>query len=187
MVAIYLNKSGFSVVESNSIMAMFEVGGFFGALAAGWISDLVFKGKRGQINIIYMVGILVCILGFWMYTSHSIIISGIMLFFIGFFIYGPQFMIGLAAIELSHIEAAGTVTGFLGLCGYLGTAISGAPVGYIVQYHGWSVLYLILALLGVVSVLCLIPAWNKRSRSDTIKKPKKPKRSKIIKQKPKFA
>ena len=57
-------------------------------------------------------------------------------------------MIGLAAIELSHIEAAGTVTGFLGLCGYLGAAISGGPVGFTIQHYGWHALFGSLALLG---------------------------------------
>ena len=85
--SIYLHEKGLSIPMSNTIMSAFEIGGFLGALAAGWISDLVFKGKRGQINVIYTSGIFLCILVFWLLNTNNIVVSVILMFFVGFFIY----------------------------------------------------------------------------------------------------
>ena len=36
---------------------MFELGGFIGALVAGWGSDKLFNGNRGPMNLIFAAGI----------------------------------------------------------------------------------------------------------------------------------
>lgn len=45
-------------------------------------------------------------------------------FTIGFFVFGPQMLIGMAAAECSHKEAAGAATGFVGLFAYLGASLA---------------------------------------------------------------
>ena len=44
--------------------------------------------------------------------------AGGVLLTIGFFVFGPQMLIGMAAAECSHKEAAGAATGFVGLFAY---------------------------------------------------------------------
>jgi sugar phosphate permease len=39
-------------------------------------------------------------------------------------VFGPQMLIGMAAAECSHKEAAGAATGFVGLFAYLGASLS---------------------------------------------------------------
>jgi OPA family glycerol-3-phosphate transporter-like MFS transporter len=61
------------------------------------------------------------------------------LIMIGFFIYGPIMMIGLHALDLVPKKAAGTAAGFTGFFGYfLGSAPSGAGVGWIAHTWGWD-------------------------------------------------
>jgi OPA family sugar phosphate sensor protein UhpC-like MFS transporter len=38
--AVYLNERGASIVSADTAMAFFEIGGFLGSLAAGWMSDI---------------------------------------------------------------------------------------------------------------------------------------------------
>lgn len=43
-------------MTANSAVTMFELGGFIGALVAGWGSDKLFNGNRGPMNLILLPG-----------------------------------------------------------------------------------------------------------------------------------
>lgn len=94
---------------------------------------------------------------------------------IGFLIFGPQMLIGVAAAELSHKKAAGASTGFIGFIAYLGFAASGYPLTKIMESSGWNGFFIALAICGVVSVLLLLPMWaiktNPKFMSDEKKAP----------------
>lgn len=55
----------------------------------------------------------------------SYVMQATCFFTIGFFVFGPQMLIGMAAAECSHKEAAGAATGFVGLFAYLGASLAG--------------------------------------------------------------
>lgn len=99
---------------------MFELGGFIGALVAGWGSDKLFNGNRGPMNLIFAAGILLSVGSLWLMPFASYVMQATCFFTIGFFVFGPQMLIGMAAAECSHKEAAGAATGFVGLFAYLG-------------------------------------------------------------------
>src|SRR4029077_5156131 len=84
----------------------------------------------------------------------------IIMFCIGFSIFGPQMMIGLAAAELSHKRAAATSTGFAGFFAYIGAACAGYPLGTITQSWGWEGFYWALFFCCIISILLLIPLWS---------------------------
>lgn len=130
-------------------------------LLAGWLSDKISKGKRGPMNVIFSLGLLFSIIGMW--YSHSYTwwwLDGSFLFIIGFFLFGPQMMIGLAAAELSHKKAAGTASGFAGWFAYFGAAFAGYPLGKIAQDWGWQGYFLALLLCTLVALLLFLPTWN---------------------------
>jgi OPA family sugar phosphate sensor protein UhpC-like MFS transporter len=158
--AVYLHQKGASLVESNAVMSCFEIGGFFGSLFAGWCSDLLFQGRRGPVNVLYALGIVFSIVAFWKIPGASVWLHSAAVFMIGFLVFGPQMLIGMAAAELSHRDAAGTSTGFLGLFGYLGAALSGAPIGYIIQRFTWQGFFVTTMVCSLLSILFLLPLWN---------------------------
>ena len=82
------------------------------------------------------------------------------MFVIGFLIFGPQMLIGIAATELSHKKAAGTATGFVGWLAYIGAATAGYPLGKITQEFGWYGFFAVLVFCGVVSVALFLPLWS---------------------------
>ncbi|VEI48277.1 regulatory protein UhpC [Actinobacillus equuli] len=50
---LYLTETHhYDLLQANTVIAFFEIGGFLGALFAGWGSDKFFKGNRTQMNII---------------------------------------------------------------------------------------------------------------------------------------
>lgn len=159
--ALFLVESkGYSSIGANGCVSLFEVGGFFGSLAAGWSSDRLFGAKRGPINVLFTVGMLGFIGIFWMIPAGYSFLDSVLMFFIGFAIFGPQMMIGLAAAELSHKKAAATSTGFVGFFAYIGAAFAGYPLGTITQGWGWEGFFWALLACCVISTLLLIPLWS---------------------------
>lgn len=164
MQTFLMEEKGFSLLVSGSCMFWFEIGGIFGSLTAGWMSDTMFKGKRGPVNVLFSFGVLLTLLALWFAPSGSVVLFSSMMFFIGFLIFGPQMLIGMAAAELADKEAAGTATGFAGLFAYSGAAAAGWPVGRITQDFGWTGFFMLLSICGLIAVAFLLPLWGKRAR-----------------------
>lgn len=159
--ALFLVESkGYSSIGANGCVSLFEVGGFFGSLVAGWSSDRLFNAKRGPINVLFAIGMFFFIGIFWFIPEGYIVLDSLVMFCIGFAIFGPQMMIGLAAAELSHKKAAATSTGFVGFFAYIGAACAGYPLGSITQWWGWEGFYWALLICCIISVLLLIPLWS---------------------------
>lgn len=159
--ALYLNEmKGYSIIGASGCVSMFEVGGFFGNLAAGWGSDRLFKAKRGPINVLFSLGSLLSILFFWYIPAGYPILDSIALFLIGFMIFGPQMMIGIAAAELSHKKAASSSTGFVGTFAYIGAAVAGYPLGRVAEDWGWEGFFWVMAICCLVSIILLLPLWS---------------------------
>lgn len=164
-VQLYLmEEKGFTLMVAGSCVFWFEIGGIFGSLAAGWLSDTIFGGKRGPVNVLFSLGIIGVLFALWLVPSASLVLVSVLMFLIGFLIFGPQMLIGMAAAELAEKESAGTATGFAGLFAYAGAAAAGWPVGKVTQDFGWSGFFILLAICGVVAVGFLLPLWGKRAK-----------------------
>ena len=163
-IQLYLMEDkGYTLMLAGSCVFWFEIGGIFGSLAAGYLSDTVFKGRRGPVNVLFSVGIIATLFALWFVPSASLILVSTVMFLFGFLIFGPQMLIGMAAAELADKEAAGTATGFAGLFAYTGAACAGWPVGRITQDFGWPGFFLLLSICACVAVLLLLPLWSKRA------------------------
>ena len=103
--------------------------------------------------------IVLSVIGFWYDPGHSLFIYSTWIFLIGFLVFGPQMLIGIAAAELAHKEAAGTSTGFVGLFAYIGAAMAGFPLGFITQHFGWHGYFLTVLICAVGATFLLIPLW----------------------------
>jgi len=155
-----VESKGYSYLVAGSCVFWFEIGGFFGSLVAGWGSDFLFKGRRGPINIIFTTAVLLVVYLMWKIPTNKIFIDSLFVFLIGFFIFGPQMLIGVAAAELSHKKAAGTATGFIGWFAYIGAAMTGGPMGAIIKKHGWEGYFVILILSAIIALVGLLPLWK---------------------------
>lgn len=158
--AVYLTEHGYSLVNADGCLSLFEIGGFFGSLAAGWISDYWFSGMRGQTNAIFGFLTIAAVLALWMIPGNIFILHASCIFLIGFAVFGPQMLIGVAAAELSHKQAAGASTGFIGLFAYLGAALSGLPIGLVLQNLGWSGFFMVLTICSAIAAILLLSMWS---------------------------
>lgn len=159
--ALFLVETkGYSSIGANGCVSLFEVGGFFGSLAAGWSSDYLFGARRGPVNVIFAIAMLLFIALFWFVPPGYTLLDSIAMFCVGFAIFGPQMMIGIAAAELSPKRAAATSTGFVGFFAYIGAACAGYPLGTITQNLGWDGFNVALLFCCAISVLLLAPLWS---------------------------
>ena len=103
-----------------------ELGGLLGSLVAGRISDWYTAnspggavGKRIQVVMAYLIGVAAMLLAFWAVPAGFPLAQSAIVFMIGFFLYGPQMLIGLCGAEIVGRRSVGASEGFLGWIAYL--------------------------------------------------------------------
>jgi OPA family sugar phosphate sensor protein UhpC-like MFS transporter len=158
-----IETKGYSPLAAGACVFWFEIGGFFGSIASGWSSDWIFKGKRGPVNVIFTFFVLFAVWWFWKNQLNLVVVDSALLFAVGFFVFGPQMLMGVAAAELSHKEAAGTATGFIGWFAYFGAAVAGGPLGALIKHFGWQGFFIVLAICSIIAFVLLLPLWNKKT------------------------
>jgi sugar phosphate permease len=73
-----------------------------------------------QVVMAYTVGIAAALMSFQHIPASAAALQWFNVFMIGFFLYGPQMLIGLCGAELVGPDSVGASEGFLGWIAYLG-------------------------------------------------------------------
>lgn len=142
------------------MVAAFEISGIAGVLLAGWLTDRVFGGRGIRACLIYMCCASCAIVLFWKVAGTSTLANTGLLCAAGFFIYGPQGLVGIAAANLATKRAAATAIGFTGLFGYASTTLSGVGLGALVQAHGWDAGFVCITLASVAGAGLFALGWG---------------------------
>lgn len=155
-----IEAKGYETMTAYASASLFEIGGLTGGLAAGWASDKIFNAKRGPVNALYAMGIIGALLLFSYIPAGFQLLDSMAIFLLGFTVFGPQVLIGVAAAEVTHKNAVATSNGFVGLGAYLGAAVAGWPLGKITDLLGWYGFFIALMSCALVAVFVLVPMWN---------------------------
>ena len=159
-IPIYLTEQvhGVNVKEGILGFAIYEGAGIAGTLLCGWVSDKIFKGWRSGAGILFLAGVGIALLAYWLMPySAPIWVFYLLIAIIGGLIYGPVMLIGLQAIDLSPTNVAGTAAGFTGLFGYLlGATLASSGVGLLIHNFGWNIAYGFLIVVAVVAVILMM-------------------------------
>ncbi len=78
----------------------------------------------------------------------------------GFFIYGPQALIGIVAANQATKEAAAMANGFTGIMGYASTIVSGIGIAFIQVHYGWGIALGSIAVFALIGMILFALAWN---------------------------
>ncbi|GED61083.1 glycerol-3-phosphate transporter [Brevibacillus formosus] len=162
----YLSEEkGFDMNKSSVAYFLYEWAGIPGTLLCGWLSDKLFKGRRGPAGFVFMLGVLIAVLVYWFNPPGNSVVDMICLIAIGFLIYGPVMLIGLQALDFVPKKAAGTAAGLTGLFGYLGgTVTANALMGVIVDASGWDAGFMLLTGSCALAALVFALTWNVRGQ-----------------------
>ena len=154
---------GIALAHAGWMVAAFEVAGVTGMLVAGWATDRIFAGRGARVCMICMLMASIAVFFFWKMASSSFLLSTVLLGMAGFFIYGPQALVGIAVSNLATKRAAATAVGFTGLFGYASTILSGWGLGQLVQAMGWNFALGAMVFAGLMGVLLFALAWPARA------------------------
>ena len=160
----YLSEAKANSLELASLkLSSLPLVGIAGTICAGVISDKIFKGKRAPVNLIYLIGVVVCLvlLKFNTISTLDFILIGLL----GAFTYGPQMMIGgLCAVESSSKKVASAATGFTGTFGYIGAVLSATGTGFMVDKFGWNGALSFWIASAVICITICIMLWKNEKK-----------------------
>lgn len=159
---------GLSLVSAGWTVAVFEIMGILGMLVGGWATDKFFGGRAHRTCVFCMVGAAVSMLAFWLLPATAPMWSVIVILsFAGFFIYGPQALIGIATAQQATKKAAATANGLTGIFGYLSVAVSGLGLGWLVDHinathpgQGWDTVFLVMIGVAFIGALIFVGMWR---------------------------
>jgi phosphoglycerate transporter family protein len=152
-----------SLAHSTWMVSAFELSGLLGILLCGWLTDNVFGGRGLRSCFVYMVMTAVSLLLFWKCTGQSKILSTVFLCSAGFFIYGPQALVSIAAANLATKRAAATAAGMTGFFGYASTVLSGWGLGKLVDLYGWDAGFAALMLAAIMGAILFMLGWRAKA------------------------
>lgn len=152
------------ISQAGLSVAAFEIAGIGGMLLAGWVTDRVFKGRAPRTCVICMAMATLCLISLSFLNEHSpLMLANLILMASGFFIYGPQALVGIAAANIATKRAAATAGGFCGLFGYGSTIVSGWGIGLLVEKTGWDIAIYALIGIAITSTLVFALAWRAKA------------------------
>ena len=142
-------------------IAIFVLAGCAGMLCAGWVSDRFFGGKTQRMCAVEMLLVAVCMIVLHFLPSDaSPYLVLVLLALSGFFLYGPQALLGVIAVKQATKKAASSAVGLIGFMSYLSVVVTGAGLGWFSDTFGWGFLFLLMTVVSLVGAILVGTLWN---------------------------
>jgi len=167
-IVLLMDTKGLSLASATTLCFVFEiVGGNLGMVVAGWATDRFFGSRAHRTSVFCMAGAAASIAAFWAVPQDAPLVLKLLPFMtIGFFIYGPQALLGVATTQQATPRAAGVAGGFVGIFSYASTILSGIGFGFVAQQWGWNAAYATILAAALVGGGVLLLMW----RADAVAK-----------------
>ncbi|MBN2007791.1 MFS transporter [candidate division KSB1 bacterium] len=158
---------GASLEGGGIAILIIEFGGIPSTLLMGWVSDK-FQGRRGMVSLLCMIPILAAFAGIYLTPTGHLNLDMMFLAIVGFFVYPPVMLLGVAGLDLTSKKAVGTAAGFIGLFGYMGRTVQAKGFGWMVDYFknnyslevGWNMVIIAILCCTLISIILLAFTWH---------------------------
>jgi OPA family glycerol-3-phosphate transporter-like MFS transporter len=138
---------------------VYEFAGIASTLMIGWISDKV-GGRRGMVSLLCLIPILFALVGIMMTPAGYFWIDLTLFGVIGFFIYPPVMLLGVAGLDFTSKKAVGTAAGFIGFIGQFGRTLQAKALGFLSENYSWDEALGFIILSCLLAILILVFTWR---------------------------
>ena len=161
-IVLLMETKGLTLAQATTLCFVFEiVGGNLGMVVAGWATDRYFGSCAHRTSVLCLFGAALAIAAFWCVPASAPLALKLLPFAaIGFFIYGPQALLGVATTQQASPRAAGVAGGFVGIFSYASTVLSGLGFGFVAERWGWQAAYAAILAAALVGGSVLLRMWR---------------------------
>lgn len=114
-------------------------------------------------GLMFAIALCICIVLVPLVQDVSYTLTAILFTIMGFALYGPHMLFAVGCLNVTHKDAAGSITGFRGLFSYLGAAMAGLPVIMVKNSWEWSGVYIyaVITILLTTFSLALLAKFHR--------------------------
>jgi len=157
----------YSNQDSGYLSSVYELTGFFGVIAAGYISDHYMSSKRFPVVavMLFMMAIFCLIQPFL--ANFGMVAIGINIGLIGVMTYGPDSLLcGATAMDIGGKKGAAMAAGIINGVGSAGQLFSPFLAAYISEEFGWNALFYGFVAMGLVGSALAVTKWSFKGNSN---------------------
>ena len=153
----------YTVKESGYLSSVYELVGFFGIIAAGYISDRLMDSRRFPVAAVMLILMAVACFIQPLLANFGMVAIGINIGIIGIMTYGPDSILsGATAMDIGGKKGAAMAAGIINGVGSAGQLLSPFIAAYISDAFGWNALFYGFVIMGLVGGLLAMTKWNFR-------------------------
>jgi len=137
---------------------LFDIFGIAGVIAAGYLSDKYARSRRTGVSILFLVGMFVACWMLYSMGQNNLLIFGIAISAIGFFLYGPDaLMTGAAAQDIGNARGATLSAAIINGMGACGSVVQEFVIGdmYDKSHGNIGPIFMLLVGSAAAAVVCL--------------------------------
>ena len=148
---------GLDIDDAGYLSVVFDAAGIAGVIAAGFLSDRLFNGRRTTVSVLFLVAMtlscgLLASLG-----RSELLWFGISLGLIGFSLYGPDaLMSGAGAMDVGSRRQAVAAAGIINGMGSCGAVFQEFVLGTVLKTGTAETVFAILFASAILAVVCLL-------------------------------
>ena len=140
--------------------AAMPIGGVFGVIGIGYVSDRVFQSRRAPAAVLSLLAT-AAIMMIGLTRLESTWGMAAFFFSVGVFLFGPDSVISAtASIDFGTKRGSGTATGIVNGIGSIGSILGGWRPGMMTSGSDWTPLFQVLLIGLIVSAFLLAPLWR---------------------------
>jgi sugar phosphate permease len=155
--------------DAGYLSTVFDMCGFVGVLAAGFVSDRLFKGRRAGLCLVMLALMTLSFVAMYAVGATSVLGFAVSMGVAGFMLYGPDSLIsGVGAIDVGSKRGALVAAGIINGMGSIGPIFQEQLIGWMYRAFDEELLpiFLVFVAVAVTGTAVTAVLWL-RSRRGT--------------------
>ena len=154
----FLNKNFFmSQANAGYLSTVFDICGFAGVIAGGFLSDRVFGGRRSLLSFVMLCMMTLSFFMMYYLGSRSLVAFTVSIGCAGFMLFGPDSLLsGVGAIDVGSRKGALAAAGIINGMGSIGPIFQEELVGWMYRRYDQSLFPVLFMLVCVATASALL-------------------------------